>query len=211
MSQHYILMADIVKSSDKNAHYLMQDFKEFCSRISQRFHNDFISPITITLGDEFQSVIRSLKAGVDIILFFEEDIIKEQKHFSLRYVLNFGEIETPLNNDAAYGMLGPGLLKARNALADLKETNDRFFFSLGNQILSEKLNLIFRLYQMIVDNWQCKNLSLVGEFLRNRDYKAVAEAMNKDRSLMWRREKSLNISEYFDIKKLIEKEIDPNA
>lgn len=139
----------------------------------------------------------------------EEAIIEEQKSFKLRYILNFGEIDTPLNRDAAYGMLGPGLLEARSGLAALKDTSDRYFFNVENRDLGEKLNLIFRLYQMIVDDWQIKDYSIIGEFLKNQDYKAVAQTMNKDRSLMWRRERSLHIPEYLVVRKLIYKEIEP--
>jgi hypothetical protein len=211
MFKQHILMADIVKSSEMNAYYLMRDFKEFSSRINNLFRNAFLSPITITLGDEFQSIIRSVKSGIDIILFFEEAVIKEKKSYKLRYIFSFGEIDTPINQDAAYGMLGPGLLEARALLAKMKNSKDRYFFKLGSQVLSEKLNLIFRLYQMIVDNWQPKDFPLIGEFLKNQDYKAVAENMKKDRSLIWRREKSLNISEYFTIKELIYREIETSA
>ena len=201
-------MADIVNSSETNAYYLMRDFKEFSFRINNKFRDDFLSPITITLGDEFQSIIRTLRSGIDIIISFEEAIIKDQKNFKLRYILNYGDIDTPINRDAAYGMLGPGFIQARKLLSELKDTRDRYLFQLANPVLSEKLNLIFRLYQMIIDGWQNKDYGLIGEFLADRDYKTVAEKLNKDRSLIWRREKSLKISEYFTAKNLIYKEIE---
>jgi len=207
MPRHYILMADVIRSSDKNAHDLMRDFKQISARTNIRFQNEIFSPLTITLGDEFQSVVRSLKAGIDIIFTFEESIVQEKKGFRLRYILHFGQIDTPLIREAAYGMLGPGLLEARNELAALKDSKNRFFFSLANKPLSEKLNLGFRLYQMIVDGWRTEDYPLIGEFLKNQDYKAVAASMEKDRSLVWRRGKSLKISEYFIAKELIYKEI----
>jgi hypothetical protein len=80
-------------------------------------------------------------------------------------------------------MLGPGFIKARNLLSELKESKYRYLFHLDSSTLSEKLNLIFRLYQMIIDSWQLKDYGLVGEFLMDQDYKAVAERLKKDRSL----------------------------
>lgn len=211
MSQQYILMADVIKSTKMSASRLMLDFKEAAFRINRQFPSAFYSPITITLGDEFQSVVQSLKSGIDVILLFEEAIINERKDFRLRYVLNFGEIDTPINNEAAYGMLGPGLLETRSFLAKLKDSRDRFFFNLENNDLSEKMNMFFRLYQMVVDAWRIKDFPIIAEFLRDKDYKTVADRLKKDRSLMWRREKSLNISAYLTIKKLIYKEIASNA
>jgi hypothetical protein len=204
-------MADVVKSTKLGSSPLMLAFKETAFRINHELADAFYSPITITLGDEFQSVVKSLKWGVDVILSFEESLIREQKDFRMRYVLNFGEIDTPINQSAAYGMLGAGLLETRSFLAKLKDSRDRFFFHLENNSLSEKLNMIFRLYQMVVDGWRPKDLPVVAEFLREKDYKTVADRLKKDRSLMWKREKSLNISSYFTIKELVYKEIGQNA
>jgi hypothetical protein len=211
MPNHYILMADVIKSSETNASELMSDLKNISAEINHEFREDFMSPITVTLGDEFQAVVRSLKSGIDVILAFEEAIIRKPSLFKLRYVLLYGAIDTPINPDAAYGMLGPGLIKAGKLLLELKKTRDRYFFHLKKRTLNEKLNLIFRLYQMIVDGWRNKDYGLIGEFLRERDYKKVAEKLNKDRALMWRREKSLKISEYFAARDLIGMEIASHA
>jgi len=40
-------------------------------------------------------------------------------------------------------------------------------------------------------------------FLQQKDYKQVAEELNKDRSLMWKREKSLKLDQYFATKEII--------
>lgn len=211
MSRRFILMADVIKSTHMNAPRLMRDFKEIASQINRQSPEAFYSPITITLGDEFQSVVHSLKSGTDAILSFEEAIINERKDFKLRYALNFGEINTPINKQAAYGMLGPGLLETRSFLARMKDSRDRFFFHLEDPDLSGKMNMIFRLYQMVVDAWRIKDFPVIAEFLKNQDYKAVADKLKKDRSLMWKRERSLNIAAYITIKDLISKEIIPHA
>lgn len=211
MSQRYILMADVIKSTQMSARDLMRDFKEIASLVNRRSAGAFYSPITITLGDEFQSVVQSLKSGADVIIYFEEALIREAKDFKLRYALNFGEIDTPLNRQAAYGMLGPGLLETRTFLGRLKNSRDRFFFRLEDPDLTERMNMIFRLYQMVVDAWRKKDYTVIAEFLKNEDYKAVADTLKKDRSLMWKREKSLNIAAYLTIKDLIYKEIGPRA
>jgi len=184
----------------------MQKFKRRCKRINKHYSADFISPMTITLGDEFQSVIRSLHAAVDVIFAFEEEAIKNRRDFVLRYALNFGEIATPINPEAAYGMLGPGLIQARNLLSHMKQSKSRFQFHLENPNLTEKMSLIFRLYQSIVEDWRSRDLPLVNEFLCRMDYKAVAESLAKDPSLMWKRRKSLKIADYFAVKELALKE-----
>jgi len=211
MLRRYILMADVIQSTQMSAPDLMRDFKHVASLVNRRLAGAFYSPITITLGDEFQSVVQSLKSGADVIIHFEEAVISEGKDFKLRYALNFGEIDTPLSKKAAYGMLGPGLLETRTFLGRLKNSRDRFFFRLEDPDLSEKMNMIFRLYQMVVDAWRKKDYPVVAEFMRNEDYKAVADKLKKDRSLMWKRERSLNIAAYLTIKDLIYTEIGARA
>ncbi len=70
------------------------------------------------------------------------------------------------------------------------------------------MNLLFSIYQSIVDSWKPKEFKLVAEFLKEKDYKVVARKLKKDPSLMWRRKKSLKINEYIAVKKLINLLID---
>ena len=65
-------------------------------------------------------------------------------------------------------------------------------------------NDAFLLFQSIIDDWKInKDYAIIGMFLQHKDYKQVAEQANKDRSLMWKRERSLKIDEYFAIKAII--------
>lgn len=199
----YILMADVIRSSQKNSNILMKNFKEIAQQTNTQLKDAFYSPITITLGDEFQSVVRSLKDGISVIIAFEELIIKCEKNFRLRYVLNYGEIGTPINKQRAHEMLGQGLIDAREMLDIQKHKDSRFFIKDKDHEISEKLNLAFYIYQSFIDSWRLKDYQTIWAFLEHEDYKVVARVLKKDVSLMWRREKTLNISEYSATKKLI--------
>jgi hypothetical protein len=201
--KHFILMADIIKSRQRNAPNLMRDFREVCDHINSKNRSAFLSPITITLGDEFQSVVKSLRDGVDIIIQIEELQISLKKEFKLRYVLYFGEIETTINEKIAHGMMGKGLTEARRLLNSEKEKDIRFIVRSDSQQRSEKLRLAFLVYQTFVDHWKVKDYKIISAFLQNNDYKKVARVLKKDVSLMWRREKSLRINGYMAIKKLV--------
>ena len=136
--KHYILMADIVRSSKHDANILMREFREISNNINSEFKNAFLSPITITLGDEFQSIINSLKSGIEVIISFEEQILQFKEKFKLRYILNYGEIDTPINPNQAYQMLGEGLADTREMLEDLKKSDKRFFVKNDNDELTKK-------------------------------------------------------------------------
>lgn len=201
--KHYILMADIVRSSKYDANILMWEFREISNNINSEFKKAFLSPITITLGDEFQSIMNSLKSGIEVIISFEEQILQFKEIFKLRYILNYGEIETPINPKQAYQMLGEGLVNSREMLENLKKNDKRFLVKNDNDELTKKLNLAFYVYQSFVDNWKERDFKIISAFLKYKDYKLVAKNIEKDISLIWRREKSLKINTYLASKELL--------
>ena len=204
-NEYFILMADIIKSRDKNQHDLMKDFKYITNRIKKTSKASFLSPITITLGDEFQSILIGPREALGVIFQIEEEIVMSGKDFKLRYILSKGKIDTPINNDIAYEMMGEGLTNARQLLGNMKRGNQRFQINIGSDKKKEALNHSFTVYQTIVDNWRVeKDYALVEQFLKYFDYKIVAEKMHKTRSQIWKRRKSLMIKEYVALKKIIE-------
>ena len=91
---YVILMADILESGEKDANELMLEFKKTVKYINDNWQKNIISPLTITLGDEFQAIIDNVQNAVNIIIEIEEFIIAKGFTFKLRYVLNLGKIET---------------------------------------------------------------------------------------------------------------------
>ncbi len=198
-----ILMADIINSGKKDSRLLMAQLKEIVRLINKKSH--IVSPLTITLGDEFQGLTDTIANGIKAIIEIEEIIIKNQFDLKLRYVLNYGHIDTEINTKAAYEMLGEGLTNARNSLNELKGKDSRFLISLGSEMIdsADILNKTFIIYQSFVDSWKLNDYPIVTEFFKTDDYKIVAEKVNLDRSSAWRRRKSLNMHEYETIKNII--------
>lgn len=197
-------MADVIDSRKAQQDILMEHFKKVIASTNRKDSHKIISPITITLGDEFQGVMRDLSSALDVMFEIEEEIIDNKASFKLRYVLLEGKIETPINRDIAYEMLGSGLTDARSYLSNLKNSNDRFYVNLRNEKQSSALNDAFRGYQGIIDDWKVdKDYEIIKHFLKLKDYKLVADKLNKDRSLMWRRERTAKIKEYTSLKNVI--------
>lgn len=69
---YWILMGDVVKSSDSGQIQLQQFFAELIDEINNVFFNSLSSPLTITLGDEFQGIINSKTAVAEIVIAIEE-------------------------------------------------------------------------------------------------------------------------------------------
>ena len=193
-------MADVIKSRKSEAQQLARDLKRITLHINHEFIYGTESPLTITLGDEFQGIYNHVEKAIEIIISIEEFIITNEMNIKLRYVAHQGEISTRINHKMAHGMLGKGLTHAREELNKMKKGKDRF------KIIYEKpkrYNELFVLYQSFVDSWKEKDLKYVNAFIKHQDYKQVAEATDKTISQMWKREKSLHIREYGIIKSLI--------
>jgi len=202
--KHFILMADIIDSGIYNQKELMVDFKQVINEANNKFKTNLISPLTITLGDEFQGLADSLISAISIIIYIEEQFICKGKGIYLRYVLNYGLIETNINTKIAYEMLGKGLTDARKKLLELKKEKSRFYISSQNETINKILNDSFLILQNIISEWDpTKDYFLISKFLSLKDYKIIAKNLHKERSLIWKREKSLNIKSYLAIQNII--------
>lgn len=199
-----ILMADIIDSRNMQQNALMKSFKKITDEINKEKKDILLSPITITLGDEFQCIAKNVEAGIALILAIDEKKMAHLADFQLRYSLVEGGIDTPINTEIAYGMLGEGLTIAREQLVEYKTSYSRYSIQLKDTAKSQALANSLIVYQTITDSWSFeKDYHLVARFLELKDYKLVADELGKTRSQIWKREKSLNLEAYFAIKKVI--------
>lgn len=190
-------MANVLNSSGSDAITLASALKDLVQEAQERFSGAILSPLTITLGDEFQGVICSLKEGVSLLIWFEEQRIIKQLPFKLRMVLHFGEIQTKINSSMAYGMLGPGLTLARSHLNRMKKESLRFYVSgLDDTKLEILINNTFIIFQSQVDAWTPKEAKVAAYFLQKDDYRWVAKQVGTNPTSTWRRRKSLKMNAY---------------
>lgn len=197
-------MGDIVGSRKKEGAIQMEVFDKLISFLNTNYKDQILSPLTITLGDEFQGVVKNRRAGEEMIIAAEEWLLNKTENIKIRFLLHYGIIETPINPEIAYGMLGKGLTDARDGLNAMKKEKDRF--KVSGMEDNDNINDHFILFQSIIDGWSIADRKLVADFLKESDYKKVAEMNKKDASLMWKRERSLKIREYKIIKELIVKD-----
>lgn len=201
---HYVLMADVIGSRETDQALTMREFKQLTSHVNQVHRASLLSPLTITLGDEFQGISKNLAKSIALLFALEEFIIERKFALKLRYVLVNGPIDTPINHDIAYGMLGDGLTHAREMLGTLKKDKSRFYIELPDKKRQHALNEAMYVCQEIIDAWDVeKDFYVVAKFLRHHDYKDVADELEKTRSQIWKREKTLNIRSYFALKSVI--------
>src|SRR5690554_2632075 len=100
--KYYILMGDVVGSSDFEPTKLGKNLKSLVKSANEELKNSTLSPYTVTLGDEFQGVTKSLKSGIETLIYLEEARLSEELDFKLHYVLHYGTIETAINPETSY-------------------------------------------------------------------------------------------------------------
>jgi len=196
MAEHFIVMGDVLKSRAYDGRELMREFKVLVSSCNKRLAEGISSPYTITLGDEFQGVARSLKWAVKTVLYLEESLLGRQLPFALRYVVHYGRIDTPLNRMVAHGMVGPGLTRAREALTDKRRGKPRYLFDLPNARLARQLSRLFGVMGSLSHDWQSKDSGLIVDMLESDDNTKIGFKHGKNRSQIWKRRRSLHVSDY---------------
>jgi hypothetical protein len=203
MADYFIVMGDVIGSRKRDATRLRQQLKNLLSDCNGDLKTAILSPYTTTLGDEFQGIARSLHAVAECIFYLEETRIKKQNDFGIRYVAHYGEIQTPINTEVAYGMMGPGLTKARALLTDKRRGQPRFCFDLPDTRLAENLTRLFRVIEGLTSRWDRRDFSLIADMLSNTNNEEVAAKHSKNRSQIWKRRRHLLIEEYRSTKTVI--------
>ncbi len=200
---YFVLMGDIVGSSQKNGAELMTSFKSVIASANSHFSSQILSPLTITLGDEFQGVVQDLRSAVDIIFHIDRQLVATNLVFRIRFSLQYGAIETIVNTENAHGMLGEGLTKARKGLEELKQKKVHYRLVTQHAGTDEMLNGLFRLYDSLYSDWSQNDREYLKCFFEKDDYKWVGEQLSKDPSTVWRKRNSLKLDEFNIAKHLI--------
>lgn len=108
------LIADMVKSRElvpRHRPAVQQRFQDLVSFLNQKYKKSLLSKFAITLGDEFQGLLRSAAPIPDLLW----DLDSRFSDRRLRVGLGFGMLDTPLQKEAL-NIDGPALHFARAAI-----------------------------------------------------------------------------------------------
>jgi hypothetical protein len=132
-----VLMGDIVNSQGRHTparlHALFNDAIATANRVAQ---TQILSPLTITLGDEFQGITASLASAATIARQLRLDLLQEG--VDCRFVIGQLRLQTPLNTALAWNMMGEGLPRTRAKLNE-KQSGAFYRFALLNDPTQETL------------------------------------------------------------------------
>ncbi len=178
-----VLMGDIIGSEEMERAALHSAFNEEISHVNAAFGRDLVSPLTITLGDEFQGLVRTSAEAFTIANILRLALL--QRQVPCRFVIGQAEIETPVNPTRAWNMLGSGLSAARERLND-KSQAGAYRFSLltapkdkQTAALQNLLDAFGAMLSDMEDRWSEKQLATIALWIRfGGDVDQVAHLRN---------------------------------
>jgi len=131
------LMGDLVASERaRSLKAVHRAFNEAIDFANDRYGADIESPLTITLGDEFQGLTYTLAQAWEIASALRLRMLAAS--LSCRFVIGVVKLETPVNTREAWNMMGRGLAEARDKLND-KRASNAYRFSLPGETIVEPL------------------------------------------------------------------------
>jgi len=120
-------MGDLIGSETTDSvERLHQQFNDAIASANKRKNSGLVSPLTITLGDEFQGLYSSLTCGLSAIQAMRQQLLGQD--VECRFVLGAVSIATPVNRVRAWNMMGAGLAGTRDKLGDKRHPSAYRFF-----------------------------------------------------------------------------------
>ena len=204
------IIGDIIGSRNiEERSSVQKNLKKILDKINDEYRSEIASRFTITIGDEFQGLIRSTKYLLKII-----DTIKMEFYPNmLRFGVGFGIMYTEIIEEVSIGSDGPAYYAARKAIDEIKYSNNKYeqpdrdiLIYDDNKISNEKYDLInatLSLCRVIEKGWTQKQREVIVEmFYTNKSQRSLAEELGVKQSSIHRR---LNSGNYFTYKNAKEK------
>lgn len=210
MATQTILMADVIGSREQPGAPLSQHLRALTQGANAAFPEGILSPLTVTLGDEFQGVVSNPAGGIDVILWLEQHLRRnplcqgsECHPYQLRYVLHEGEIDSPLNPERAHGMLGAGLARAREMLTKRARGSPRMLISLRDEHRARRLSDLLIVLDSIVEDWKAEDFELIEAMRESQDSEAIGKRFDRHRTSIDRRRRTLKIEASLLLERLL--------
>ncbi|WP_423189304.1 SatD family protein [Alkalibacterium sp. f15] len=177
------LIADIIASKKmKERAQTQQILSDILEVMNERFSEQLESHLTITLGDEFQGIVKDMKTAfllIDLITLELQLKTHQQlgEEISLRWGIGVGELTTPIKNKkVSIGTDGPAYWFAREAIESVHEDDD--YGLLNEKIKADQpddlfYNSIIRLQNTIRNQWTSTQKETVYHVLKASAYEDV--------------------------------------
>jgi hypothetical protein len=195
-----VLIGDISNSKKIAPHErasLQKTLDKAFSKMNRVLNSHFLSPLMLTIGDEFQAVCTTPESAWEVVL--QLNSLAHTLDIQMRFAISHGKLLTAINREAPLKMDGPVFWKAR----ELIEQKDRQF---NFHIEGDPLNSTFRVLGFTLEEtqnmWTSIQAKYVFYLLENPDQNPTEAArfFEKTPSTLHRMLKTTHIDLYREVK-----------
>ena len=191
---YYAIIGDIKESKKlKERGEIQEKLNDVLKRVNVFYEEDIAAKFLITLGDEFQGLLKRTTHLLELIKYIQEEMYP----IEFRFGVGMGEIYTTINREAAIGADGPAFYAARNVLAEMHKQEKRLkkqaadiqieFYEKECFAVLE-INTMLSLVKTIEDSWNEKQRYTIWDMIRYQDSQEIcARRQNTTQSTVARR------------------------
>lgn len=155
--------------------------QECLAELNDRYADVLVSPLTITLGDEFQALFARAEGIWEIVLTIEA----RMHPTSIRFGFGVGDILTSINRESAIGMDGPAFYHAREAVQDIKKSEDSYRV-VGVAQDEELTNSVLELISDNRKKWSENRINILLKLLLHEKVDAIASALGISKTAVYK-------------------------
>lgn len=174
-TDYAVITGDIIKSRQaKNRLELQSDIEAKLNLINNKFARDIATNFQITLGDEFQGMIKSLTAIPIITSTLREHLYPT----NVRLSIGLGSITTDMNSSISK-MDGPAFHLSRQGINQISKEEERLtIYTTNDEEANNILNAITLLTDILLQKRTDKQWEAIRLYRKEKNLKKVADKLN---------------------------------
>ena len=208
MKNKVALMGDLVKSTKfKSQDYIYIIFNEAVHRINEKYKNKILYPLTITLGDEFQSIIDGYKNSFIIA----NDLRFELLSNGIDCRFSIGDIilnKNKENYENSWNILAKNINNVRNILNEKKKGVFYRFIIQNNEKLSRTFEILSLAMSMTEERWSETEIEYIMAYKKTLDIEKLSNFKKVSKSYSYKVIRKSQYNEYIEIFKYICESLD---
>lgn len=177
-------------------------FKQVLATINEKYFDDLASNFTITLGDEFQGLLKNRAHVITIIT----EIEMAMAPFELRFGIGIGDVTTDISFEHSSEIDGPAYHRARQMIDEVERKKTQYNESQSNMMIcsgeandevDELLNAILSACTAIKLKWTNRQKEIIHSYLTNGENQyRTANTLNIGQSSVNKALKATNFYTY---------------
>ncbi len=175
----FTVIGDMIGSRKlENRSGIQKKFSAALKTIQKRHKEQIVSPLTVTIGDEFQAILKDTSQLFNTLYEIEQSL----KSVSLRYGFGIGIITTEINYSAAIGMDGPAFHNARAAIEQARKSGRHYALRCEDTFIEKRLNTLLNWLDISTTNWSSEKRTILHLYRHNVTQKEIARLVSMSQS-----------------------------